>query len=200
MQITKISYDEQRSLFNIQLDTDEKFNISYEIYEKFALKTDQILDVELYNILEKENDYQNAKKVAENYLNYKSRTTHELINKLKSVTKNEKSINKVIEYYKRLDILNDKRYAEEFIKVYLTMKNESMTKTKYKLMQKGISAKMIDSILEGYDREIEYENIKIIFEKKYKNKDLSDFKEKQKAFRYLSSRGFQYDAIKRILG
>lgn len=200
MQITKISYDEQRSLFNIQLDTDEKFDISYEIYEEFALKTDQILDVELYNILEKENDYQNAKKVAENYLNYKSRTTQELINKLKSVTKNEKSINKVIEYYKRLDILNDKRYAEDFIKVYLTMKNESMTKTKYKLIQKGISAKMIDSILEGYDSEIEYDNIKIIFEKKYKNRDLSDFKEKQKAFRYFSSRGFQYDAIKRILG
>lgn len=199
MIIEKIKYDEKKSLFTIKLDTKEEFNISYEVYEKYSLKEEQSVDVELYNKLEKENDYQTARRAAENYINYKSRTTQELINKLRTITNNDESINKIVQYYTKLDLLNDKRYAEEFVRTYLIYKNESKTKTKYKLIQKGINLQVINQILEEYDEDIEFENIKIVFDKKYKNKDLTDYTEKQKAFRYLSSRGFNYDAIKKVI-
>lgn len=199
MIIEKIKYDEKKSLFTIKLDTKEEFNISYEVYEKYSLKEEQSVDVELYNKLEKENDYQTARRSAENYINYKSRTTQELINKLRTITNNDESIDKIVQYYTKLDLLNDKRYAEEFVRTYLIYKNESKTKTKYKLIQKGINSQVINQILDEYDEDIEFENIKIVYEKKYKNKDLTDFTEKQKAFRYLSSRGFNFDAIKKVI-
>lgn len=199
MIIEKIKYGEKKSLFTIKLDTKEEFNISYEVYEKYSLKEEQSVDVELYNKLEKENDYQTARRSAENYINYKSRTTQELINKLRTITNNDESIDKIVQYYTKLDLLNDKRYAEEFVRTYLIYKNESKTKTKYKLIQKGINSQVINQILDEYDEDIEFENIKIVYEKKYKNKDLTDFTEKQKAFRYLSSRGFNFDAIKKVI-
>lgn len=199
MKIKDIKYDEKKSLFRVNIDED-KFNISYELYEKLDIKIDKEVSIKEYNIIEKEDIYQSSKKIAENYINYKMRTEKEVYLRLKKFTTNEKAIFDVINYYIKLGLLDDKRYANEYIRSYLTNKNYSKAMVKYKLINKGIDSNIIDNTLLEYDDEIELENAKNIFDKKYDKEDLDDFDKKQKVYRYLSSKGFSYDVIKKVIG
>ena len=199
MKVSKIVYDEKKSLFNVTIEEDKSFLISYELYEELELKIEQEITVDTYNKLEEESSYQTAKKIAENFINYKMRTEQEVVNKLYSHTKNMQVINKVIEYYRKLNLLDDNRYAREFISTYMNYKKSSKKMTGFKLQQKGINNKVISKYLDEIDDELELENAKELYEKKFSNIDLSDFKQKQKAYRFLASKGFSYDIINRII-
>ncbi|MFM1581675.1 regulatory protein RecX [Helcococcus bovis] len=199
MLIKNINFNNKKNLFNVNLDNETKFNISYELYEKLNLTVNQEIDTKIYNILEDEDIYQNCKSIAENYINYKMRTVLEVYKKIKQHTKKDSAIEKVINYYKKLDLLNDERYAEEYVKQNITYRNLSKKMIEFKLKEKGIDDKVSKKYLEEYDEEIEYENAMIIFKKKYKNEDLSDYKIKQKYFRFLSSKGFGFSIINRVL-
>ena len=199
MLIKNINFNDKKNLFNVNLDNKTKFNISYELYEKLNLTVNQEIDTKIYNILEDEDIYQNCKSIAENYINYKMRTVLEVYKKIKQHTKKDSAIEKVINYYKKLDLLNDERYAEEYVKQNITYRNLSKKMIEFKLKEKGIDNKVSKKYLEEYDEKIEYENAMIIFKKKYKNEDLSDYKIKQKYFRFLSSKGFDFSIINRVL-
>lgn len=200
MFITDIKYDEKKSLFAVEIDNNILFYISYEVYDKFDLTNDKELDAKTYNTLEKENDYQLAKRNIEKFINYKMRTVNEVNKKLISYTKNQDAIKKIIDYYIKLGLLNDEIYTQEYIKNCLNFKNYSKKITKFKLIQKGIEKKLISKYLDKYDDDIEIKNAKLIFEKKYKNYDKNDFSQKQKAYNFLLSKGFNYEIINRVIG
>ncbi|MFM1601885.1 regulatory protein RecX [Helcococcus ovis] len=199
MYIKNINFNEKKNLFIVTLDDNTKFNISYELYEKLNLAPNHDINEKEYNLLDEEDNYQCCKYIAENFINYKMRTEFEIHRKLTQSTKNSASINKVIQYYKKLDLINDERYAEEYIKQNITYRYLSKKMIEFKLKEKGIDSKISKKYLNEYDNEIEYKNALNVFNKKYKNEDLSDYKIKQKYFRFLSSKRFDFSIINRIL-
>ena len=199
MYIKNINFNEKKNLFIVTLDDNTKFNISYELYEKLNLAPNHAINEKEYNLLDEEDNYQSCKYIVENFINYKMRTEFEIHKKLTQSTKNSASINKVIQYYKKLDLINDERYAEEYIKQNITYRYLSKKMIEFKLKEKGIDSKISKKYLDEYDNEIEYKNALNVFNKKYKNEDLSDYKIKQKYFRFLSSKGFDFSIINRIL-
>lgn len=204
MYINKIKFNEKKFLFdvNIQIDEkiEEKYQISYEVYESLELKENLEINKTIYQNIIDENNYQKAKKIAENYINYKFRSSKEVNDKLyKSGIKDGNIIERVINHYIKLSLIDDERYAKEYIDYLLNIKNSSITFTKYKLKEKGINDSIFSKYLEDYNNDIEYENAIYIFDKKYTNIDLEDQKSIQKVYRYLSSKGFKYDIIKRII-
>lgn len=198
MIINNIKYNDKLSLFDITIN-DKIFSISYELYEMLNITYNQELDIKTYNIIEEESIYQGLKKIAENFINYKQRTEQEVKNKLYKFDKNQIAIEKVINYYKKLDLINDKRYAKDYIYYALFVKNYSLLFTKNKLMQKGVNSTIIDEYLNEYDKDIEKENLYLLFDKKYSKKDLDNIKQLNKIYRYLSSKGFNYELIKEII-
>lgn len=199
MKITKIKYDDNKNLFQLSIEK-EILYISYEIYEKYKIKDDIEIDMELYRNLLIENNYQLAKRKIEKFINYKTRTKYEVKKRLYNETKDDEAIEKIIDYYEKLGILDDEKYAQEYINYLLNIKSQSLKYTKNKLVEKGIDKSIYEKYINNYDIEkIEYDNAMNILKKKYKNLDLDNEKNKQKIYRYFASKGFSYNIIKRVL-
>lgn len=199
MKIENIKYNEKKSIFDIKIE-DEKYMISYELYDKLNLTKDKEVSEELFKEILSENNYQIAKKIAENYINYKARTEYETRRKIQNKIIDKNVEDRVIDYYKKLNLLDDYRYAKDYIEYLLNIKNSSISYVKFKLNSKGIKSNIYNPLIENIDKDIEFKNIKILYEKKYKNKKVSDYTEKQKIFRYFAGKGFKFDDINRVLG
>lgn len=199
MKIENIKYNETKSIFDIKIE-DEKYMISYELYDKLNLTKDMEVSEELFKEILSENNYQIAKKIAENYINYKARTEYETRRKIQNKIIDKNVEDRVIDYYKKLNLLDDYRYAKDYIEYLLNIKNSSISYVKFKLNSKGIKSNIYNPLIENIDKDIEFKNIKILYEKKYKNKKVSDYTEKQKIFRYFAGKGFKFDDINRVLG
>ena len=199
MKIENIKYNEKKSIFDIKIE-DEKYMISYELYDKLNLTKDMEVSEELFKEILSENNYQIAKKIAENYINYKARTEYETRRKIQNKIIDKNVEDRVIDYYKKLNLLDDYRYAKDYIEYLLNIKNSSISYVKFKLNSKGIKSNIYNTLIENIDKDIEFKNIKILYEKKYKNKKVSDYTEKQKIFRYFAGKGFKFDDINRVLG
>lgn len=198
MIIDKIQYNEKKSIFEIHID-DEKYMVSYELYNSLNLKSGIDISFDIYNAILKEHNYQIAKKIAENYISYKQRSELETRLKIRTKIDDIDVENKVINYYKKLNLLDDKRYAKEYIDYLLNIKHYSLSYTIFKLKSKGIKSNIYNDLIDDVDYDIELRNIKYLYEKKYKNKIFNDYKEKQKAFRYFAGKGFKFDEINRVL-
>lgn len=199
MKIEDIKYNEKKSIFDVTIE-DESYMVSYELYDELNLTKEMEISDDIYNQILSENNYQIAKRIAENYINYKARTEYETRIKIQSKINDKIAEDRVIEHYKKLNLLDDTRYTRDYIEYLLNIKNSSISYLKFKLNSKGIKANIYNPIIDEIDTEIEYENIKIIYEKKYKNKTISDYKEKQKVFRYFVGKGFKFNDINRVLG
>lgn len=199
MIINDIKYNEKKSIFDITIE-DETYMISYELYDKLNITREMEISDEIYSEILSEHNYQIAKRIAENYIHYKARTECETRIKIQSKINDKNAEERVINHYKKLNLINDTRYTKEYIEYLLNIKYSSISYIKFKLNSKGIKSNIYNPIIDEIDPEIEYENIKILYEKKYKNKTISDYKEKQKIFRYFVSKGFKYDDINKVIG
>ncbi|WP_064590905.1 regulatory protein RecX [Streptobacillus moniliformis] len=118
----------------------------------------------------------------------KDRTVFELIQKLKSKYNKENHfiINDVIEKLKKLNLLDDKEFVFRYVNIN---PNYSINKLKSKLISKGISIDIINEVLSELDlNENQEELIKKFI---LKNSKL----DKQKLFRKLINKGFEYSSI-----
>lgn len=198
MIIENIKYNDKTSLFDIKIDEDI-FKISYEVYEELSLKNGMEVSLDQYNDLIDENEYQLAKNKADRYISYKLRSKKEVFDRLYKDIKNIKAIDKVINHYEQIGLLNDDYYAKAYLDHCLNIKNYSLKFTEFKMKEKGISLDLYEKYLEEYDHNIDYINASILFNKKFKNKNLEDYKDQQKVYRYLAAKAFSYDLIKRLL-
>lgn len=198
MIIKNIKYNEKTSMFDVTIDEDI-YIISYEVYEELSLKKDMELTIDQFNSLIGENEYQIAKKKADRYISYKLRSKKEVFDRLYKDIKNTKAIDKVINHYEKIGLLNDDYYAKSYLDHCLNIKNYSLKFTEFKMKEKGINPDLYEKYLDEYDHDIDYINANILFNKKFKNKNLEDYKDQQKVYRYLASKAFSYDLIKRLI-
>lgn len=198
MFVEKITFIDSKGLFEIIIDK-EIFLISYEKYNELNIKNQMQIDIELYEAVKDESIYQELKKIADVYINYKRRTTQEVRNKLYKSSRNTSYIEKVINYFKKLNVLDDEKYAKDYIDYSIYIKRNSINYTKNKLYEKGIQSNISNIYLREIDDDVEYQNAIYVFKKKYKDKDISDINVKNKITRYLSYKGYTYDIINKIL-
>ena len=200
MFIESIKYDESKSAFKLTFDDNKTYLVSYEVYEGLKIKKQEEISQETLDKIKREDMFIKAKSIAGNYINYKPRTESEIVTRLYKEYIDQDIIDEVIELYKRNHLIDDERYAKELMGSYVYNKKFSRKKTKYKLIQKGLSSSLIDCLIEDLDPDLELENCKFLIEKKYKKLDLNDYKEKSKVYRYLASNGFDSYTISRALG
>lgn len=122
----------------------------------------------------------------------------EMVKKFKEKEYQAEEIELVMNYLKENGYQSDERFTRSFINSKLSSKI-GISKIKSTLsFEKGIDKELIELVLS----EMEIDEIPVIMkivEQKYRNKDLTDQKEKSKAFRFLVSKGFSFSDIKRAL-
>ncbi len=112
----------------------------------------------------------------------------------------EKVIDDVIETLYKERYLDDRRYAESYIRSYSRSKSRGLIVRE--LEYKGIGGDWLDDVLEEVyeDEEIDKnEVIKTLIEKNYRGQDLKDEKVKRRVAAFLMRKGFSFSDINSYL-
>lgn len=140
--------------------------------------------------------YEAAKAYLIRVLARKSYSTLELIKKMKDRGVESEIIERLINEFKEKGYVNDREWLENYTRSCLN-KHESPSRIKMKIRNKGFSEKVAQSAVSLFSEGASStESIAHLLKTKYKNRDLSDFHEKQKVIASLMRKGFSFDEIK----
>lgn len=143
---------------------------------------------------------QSAYDAALDYLTPKDRTQREVEVHLDDCNYSEIEIISTIDALKANGLINDERYAANFIESRLNTKPVSKQKLRQQLEGHFISEDVIDDALVRVDDDTERANAIAVAEKYYRQFSSLDSSERiRRVGLRLSSRGYSYDCIKIIL-
>jgi regulatory protein len=202
MVITKIEKQKKnKERYNISIDGEFAFGLYEDSLVKYGLRSGDELTAEKIKEMQEYDEFGYGKKVAYSFLAYKQRSKKELIKKLKLKKISDASIEKIVELLEKQKYLNDELFAGNFIEDKLNSRPIGKRLAKLKLSEKGIDKEVIEETLNkiySEDKEAEYaERVLEKYVKKVKYKDAAD--KKNKCYRYLISKGFDFDTVKKVL-
>lgn len=146
---------------------------------------------------------QSAKDDAFNLLSYRERSENELRQRLLRKGYKRGIINQVIARLKDLDYLNDKRFAEMWIRDRIANKPRGRYYLKKELKNKGIKSAVIDSLLNKFLTDgNEKEMAERLVNKWLKSHSIDKYNEVEyflRLKRYLRNKGFSFDLVNTVV-
>jgi len=180
----------------------DSHKIHPEIALFYGLKKDKEIISARWNEIIKENELKLARSYTLNLLSTSFKTEFEITRKLKLKKYNHKIIDILIEEMKNLSLVNDKQFANDYA-TELARRGFGKKAIIFKLKNKGISEKIIESIIQNsFDEKLEYINLKKVFDKKMQfllKTEKNPLKRREKIYRFLCSKGFSHNLISDIL-
>ena len=161
-----------------------KKNIDKDLYEKI------INDTEYYNIYDK----------AFKYSLRKRRSEKEIKIYLINLNIEDHIIDKIILQLKKINLINDIEYCRAFINDRVYLSKNGIDKIKYDLLNQNISIDIIDKELDNIDKDIFYNRLEKMIQKKIKtNTKYSNYKLKQKILNDMLNLGYNKELILEII-
>ncbi|MDD5731483.1 MAG: RecX family transcriptional regulator [Patescibacteria group bacterium] len=202
MVISKIEIQKKRKdRYNIHIDGIFRFGLDEGVVARFGLYEKMEIDQGLIDQIENEEVNAKAFNAAANFLKTRERSGKEIRDKLKTKEYSENIIEKVLEKLERLDIVNDRRFAEMFVRDRMKLKPKGKKVLQLELAQKGINRDIVDEVLNemlGGDNELELaKRVLEKIEKKYSG--LEGNVRRDKIIKYLLSKGFSYNIVEKVL-
>lgn len=181
--------------YKVFIDMEYAFFMSWKELYYWNIKENEMLSEGQYQSIMEDVILKKCKRKALTLLKDKSRTEHELRQKLYTNLYTQEIIDQTVEYIHFYHYLDDERYVENFIDS--NKKRHSKKWIENKLQQKGIKKEQY----EGYfQREYsEEEAIIKAIERKLKGKKIWDHTEKNKIFSYLYRQGFSMCSIQKYV-
>lgn len=140
-------------------------------------------------------ELQRAKLYALRRLAQKNQPSVELSRALRERFITQTTIDKIIEECLRLGYIDDKDWVESFVR-YQIGRKQGPDAILLKLRAKGIPVEAAQAALDALDTlESRLDRIQALLSTKYRSRDLTDYKEKQKVIAALIRRGFSLDDI-----
>ena len=134
------------------------------------------------------------------YLTPKARTVREVENRLDECDHSEMEIFEAVERLKAAGLLDDKKYAEDFIESRLNTKPVSKMKLREQLLGHFIAPDTVDEALERVCAETELCNARAVAEKYFRQFAELELSERlRRVGLRLTSRGYSYDDVKTVL-
>lgn len=163
----------------------------------YKLKIDDEISQEKLDKILNENIFIKARDKALKLLGYRARSKKEIVDKLKN-DYSEDIINRVLDLLEKYDYINDEKFATMYSKEKFKLKGWSKKRIAFELRLKGVNNDIISKVLE----ESEFDTTSVIEKlliKRLKGKTNIDYKEKQKQFNYLVSKGYEFDEIQEVI-
>lgn len=196
--ISKIEGQKTPDRVNIYINDEFAFGLNQNLRYEYDLKKGMILNDSLIEELKEKDKLEKTKAYALYLLNYGDNTEKTLKEKLLKKDFTEENVTSAIEYCKSYGYINDKLYAERFIRDKVNLNKYGSNMIRFKLIEKGISKELIEEVLD-LDSDIEYENAKTLAMKKltsYKNLDTIVVKRRLSGF--LQRKGYDFSIINKI--
>ncbi|MGL4873511.1 MAG: recombination regulator RecX [Clostridium sp.] len=199
--ITRIEEGKRnKNRVNIYVDEDFSFAIDVELSYKMGLKKNLEIDEEKIKEAVLKDGFSKCKERAIKIVERSYKTEKELREKLRGYEFLEEQIDYAINFLIEYKFLDDVKYTRMYIKDKLF--NQGSNKIKFALERKGINKEVIAEILSEFDKEEEVSRGVYLCEKKYnilKGKETDKYKLKDKLFRYLIGRGYEFSSAKEII-
>ena len=130
------------------------------------------------------------------FISYKPRTVAETRRKLYEAGYDESLINETLSRLSESGLLNDERYAEQWVEERQLLSPRSRRSLEYELHRKGIQDHLIQSAVEAVD---DFQSAYRTAEKRlYRYEGLNKFEFRNKLGNYLAGKGYSYDVIAEV--
>ena len=198
--ITKIEQQKKNEdRVNIYVNDEFFTAIFKELVFTFNLKKGDEIDEEHLKSILSDEMYLKAKNKALNILSKADQAEKKIREKL-STDFEEDTINRVIEFLKKNNFINDNLLAQKIVNTNLNLNKCGKNRIKQNLYNKGLDESAINEAMSDIDSDAEFDNAMYLAKKRYervKNEDKR--KIYQKLSQHLAYKGFNYDIIKRVL-
>ena len=176
---------------NVYLDGEFAFGLARIVAA--WLYVGQELDEAKIARLQDEDGREAAYQKALNFLSYRPRSEAEVRRNLSEHEQPEETIEYVVERLKESGLLNDARFARLWVDNRSELRPRSRRALEYELKQRGVDAQAIAQSLEEIDEQALATQVAHKQARKLKNLEWNDFR--QKMYRSLAQRGFNYETI-----
>jgi len=196
MQITKLQQKGKSESYYIFLDEEQHGTLQLETIIKNHLKECIIISEQDFAHIKEEDDKLTCFSRALKYISSRLKTEKQMREYLHGLKYGQQAINEAIEKLKNYGYINDEYYAKTFIEMAGKTKGKRFIKRE--LISKGVSDECVENNLENQGGDDEA--CLNVCNKWLKNKILPlEKKEKEKLYRFLLSRGFEYETIRHTL-
>ncbi len=191
MIITKIEIQKKnKNRVNLYIDGEFYCGLSVETVMKNHLKEGQSVNENSINYLVTQTEKENALAKAANYISKAQKTKKEITKYLIQKGYDDEVIYFVIEKFEEYNYIDDSLYAKNYIK--FKNKNNGSRKIEMELKQKGVNEELLkQSLIDFAD---DRKSVLPVALKYMKNKE-KDLKNKQRAYRFLASKGYNFEDI-----
>jgi regulatory protein len=174
---------------NVYLDGEFAFGLARIVAA--WLQVDQTLDPEKIQELLSQDEREVAYQRALKFIQYRPRAQSEIRQNLQKHEVSESVIAQVLERLQQAGLVNDRRFAENWIENRSDLRPRSRFALAHELKKRGIAPEIIDSSLnEVDDYELAYQAASKQY-RKYSHLDWQSFR--QKMYGFLGRRGFSYE-------
>ncbi|MHB8580537.1 MAG: regulatory protein RecX [Ignavibacteriaceae bacterium] len=202
MNIVKVEKKNDNTII-VYLDNNEKLFLSYEVFLKNGLKKNDEISESRFSLLIRENQKYFIKQRAYNFLSRRSHSEFELLTKLRQKGYDADLISPIIEELKENKYVDDLEFSREFTGENIRRKRWGKNKVKSALIRRHVDRDIISNVLaENFNAENEAENALALGAKKLKLlavKPLPKEKLEQKLYSYLSTKGFDFEVIQKVI-
>jgi len=200
--ITQIIFQKRnKNRCSIYLDEEFGFGLHLDVVLKFGLKKGDILtDEQIEEILFAE-DKKKAFERALRILSYRDRSEKEMRTKLSKAGYDEKIINLVVKELKRLQLIDEEKFARNYAKTKMVTRPAGEFLLKRELKHKGISDEIIEETLKEIYQEKDQSQVAVELAKKKKLqlKNVDVKKAKKRMSDFLMRRGFNWEIVSEII-
>ncbi|WP_085993167.1 recombination regulator RecX [Oceanobacillus senegalensis] len=203
--ITRITTQKKRKdRYNIYLSEGQTevygFSVDEAILVEFQLRKGLELDDSLIETLIEKDTIQKSYSLAINYLSYRMRTKKEMNDYLVKKEVEPDHIDIIIERLIKEKLLDDKLFAEMFVRTRMNTSYKGPLLIKKELMDKGVASLIASHAVEEYPYEVQYEKISKLIEKKLQKSNKDSFqKQIQKIQANILQKGFNQAIITDVL-
>ncbi|NLY85096.1 MAG: hypothetical protein GX077_01925 [Tissierellia bacterium] len=199
MRITKIEPQRNRNRVNIYIDNRFAIGLDDEIRYKYGLEIDMEIDDDFVKEILLAEEKNKAINYALRLLSYRARSEKEIYDALKRKGFDDNIIEDTIYYCKEKEYLNDRDFAESFVRDKINFSKLGPERIRYELRLKGISEDIINRVLR-VSRDEQFETALELGKKRirlYKD-DTKDAKYR-KLSGFLQRKGYSYEIVSKVL-
>jgi regulatory protein len=131
------------------------------------------------------------------YLDYRPRSRAEVRRNLEKHEISPEVINDVFKRLERSGLVNDERFAQDWVQNRSDFRPRSRRALAFELRQRGLNDMAIEKALEGLDEETLAYQAAVKQSRRYQGLEIRDFRNKLGS--YLARRGFSYEIIKNVV-
>ncbi len=186
---------------NVYLDGAFAFGLKNEILLRHHLHEGDTISDQLIDEVLLSEEKARAKEKALSLLSYRARSIEELKKKLIEKAFSERTVNRVIEDFCRVGLLNDRTFASDYAHSRMIQRPVGKRLLKQELLTKGISEEIAEkSVEEVYEKQTEEEVAESLIQKRMKRySGENPQKVRKKLSEFLFRRGFNWDVISAVL-